>query len=270
MNLDTFRTRLQYKGDFVPTLEVLTALQKQFLLQVPFENLDIHLDVPMDLTVPALYHKIVERKRGGLCFENNTLFHALLTQIGFKVAFVRAEMYQNKPFTGITNHMALRVDLNEETYLVDVGNGRFYGSPIPLHSGAEVQGEDTLYWIENFENNTTLMYRDSKGENQPRYAFHLEAMPLEAFIEPSIYTQKAPESIFRQKLLVTLYQKEGRVTLSDMKLLTTKNGIQESKALTSPDDYRALLDGVFGIQLEAFQMDYLIHKMRLKSEQHQD
>lgn len=132
MNLDKIRRRLQYKGDFVPTLGVLTALQKQFLLQVPFENLDIHLDVPMDLSIQALYHKIVERKRGGLCFENNTLFHALLAQIGFEVGFVSAEMYQNQPFSGTTNHMALRVDIHQEAYLVDVGNGRFYGSPIPF------------------------------------------------------------------------------------------------------------------------------------------
>ena len=60
--------------DFVPNLENLKYLQRRHLLNIPFENLDIHWKKPIDLKGESLYQKIVENKRGGFCYELNGLF----------------------------------------------------------------------------------------------------------------------------------------------------------------------------------------------------
>ena len=266
MNLDKIRERLHYTNGFVPTLEVLTELQRNFLLYVPFENLDIHMDIPMDFSESALFDKIVERKRGGLCFENNTLFFDLLKQIGFDVHFVGAEMFKNNPSTIEINHMALLVSIKDETYLVDVGNGRFYGSPIPLKKEILIQGEDTSYFIEDCQNFKTLLFLDSNGLKQPRYSFDPMPKQLEDFREPSMFTQYAPESIFKQKILVTLYKDNGRVTLSESKLILTKEAKQETQELQTSEEYRDILTKMFDIKLEDDQLEMLINKVQIKKE----
>ena len=52
---------------------------------MPFENLDIHRGVPIELAEPALLDKIVRRRRGGFCCELNGAFSALLSALGFDV-----------------------------------------------------------------------------------------------------------------------------------------------------------------------------------------
>ena len=79
--------RLTYTGSTDPVLSNLQALQLAFLHSVPFENLDIHLGREIRLDPERFYRKIVEEKRGGFCYECNTLFHALLGALGFEVRF---------------------------------------------------------------------------------------------------------------------------------------------------------------------------------------
>lgn len=69
-------------------LGLLASLQRQHLASVPFENLSVHYS-PNDYTVSLdpeeVYAKIVTRRRGGYCMENNLLFGILLRSFGFTV-----------------------------------------------------------------------------------------------------------------------------------------------------------------------------------------
>ena len=85
LKLDSYLARISYSGPLAPTLETLRALHYAHLLAVPFENLDVHRGVPIVLDQERLYDKIVLHRRGGFCYELNSLFAALLGQLGFKV-----------------------------------------------------------------------------------------------------------------------------------------------------------------------------------------
>ena len=61
-----------------PTLATLRTLQNAHQCTVPFENFDVYLRRSIDLSVESIYDKIVRRRRGGYCFELNTLYGALL------------------------------------------------------------------------------------------------------------------------------------------------------------------------------------------------
>ena len=115
------------------SIETLTHLQKQHLLSVPFENLDIHQGVPIVLDQPAILDKIVRRRRGGFCYELNTAFAWLLRELGFDVTFLSAEVARpggefDLPF----GHMALRVDIDGRSWLADVGFGECFIQPLRL------------------------------------------------------------------------------------------------------------------------------------------
>src|SRR5262245_33316540 len=123
--------RIRYAGARSPELRTLSALQRAFLLAVPFENLDIHRGRPIRLGVEAALRKIVGERRVGYCYELNGLFGALLEALGFRVTLLSARMFKDG-LPGIEfAHLVLRVDL-EKAWLVDVGNGQSFREPLAL------------------------------------------------------------------------------------------------------------------------------------------
>src|ERR1041384_2069181 len=90
MNVVTYLQRLNYHGSTEPTAETLGELHRAHMLAVPFENLDIHLGREIVLDDERLYAKVVERRRGGFCYELNGAFAGLLGALGFDVKMLAA------------------------------------------------------------------------------------------------------------------------------------------------------------------------------------
>lgn len=67
--------------------DALATLVRHQLLHVPFETLSLHYsrDKIISLDPEALFDKIVRRRRGGYCLENNTIFGCVLRSLGFRV-----------------------------------------------------------------------------------------------------------------------------------------------------------------------------------------
>ena len=85
MDVTTYLSRIGYRGTRTPNADTLRALQLAHLQTIPFENLDIHLRRPILLDLERLFQKLVVLRRGGLCYELNGLFAALLRALGFPV-----------------------------------------------------------------------------------------------------------------------------------------------------------------------------------------
>ena len=131
MNVEGYLQRIGYTGGREPTAATLAALQRAHLLAVPFENLDIHLGRRLVLDREANYAKIVERCRGGWCFELNGLFAWLLEQLGFQVTLLGSNVHGTDGVSQDLAHLLLRVDL-EQPLIVDVGFGEGVFAPLPL------------------------------------------------------------------------------------------------------------------------------------------
>ncbi len=84
--LADYFSRISYTGPAEPTLDVLAALVAAHNRSIPFENLDPLMGVPVaDLGTDALFDKLVRRRRGGYCFEQNGVMEYVLSQLGFGV-----------------------------------------------------------------------------------------------------------------------------------------------------------------------------------------
>lgn len=103
--------RIKYEGEVCINLNTLSMIQKQHLLNVPFENLDIHNDIKIKLDILNLWNKIVLNKRGGICYELNGLLLQLLKEIGFKARYISANISEQG---SKYDHMLLLVDLDNE------------------------------------------------------------------------------------------------------------------------------------------------------------
>src|SRR5215510_16507775 len=150
MNLQAYLKRINYNDPVAPTPETLRALQVAHLLTVPFENLSIHAGEPVVLNEDALFTKIVEKKRGGFCYECNGMFAGLLRALGFEVAMLGAGVAHAQGGYGPNfDHMALMVTLNDR-WLVDVGFGESFVEPLLLDErGEQVQGTRSFRIVED-------------------------------------------------------------------------------------------------------------------------
>ena len=132
MDIRTYLARIKYSAPVNADLETLRGLQLAHMLSVPFENLDI---VPLGRTIQldeiSLWTKIIERRRGGFCYELNGLFAWLLKQIGFDVTYLNARVFNREGKLGIEfDNLVLMVRFPDESsrWLADVmslaGNSR--------------------------------------------------------------------------------------------------------------------------------------------------
>lgn len=140
IDLDAYFRRIGYSGSREATLEILRALHLRHPQAIPFENIDPLLRRPVGVDLAGLQHKLVGERRGGWCFEQNLLFRAALTALGFRATGLAARVLWNQPEDAITtrNHMLLRVDLDGIPYIADVGFGRLtLTSPLRLEPDIE-------------------------------------------------------------------------------------------------------------------------------------
>ena len=61
------------------------------------------------------------------------------------------------------------------------------------------------------------------------------------------YHQTSPESHFTRQTVCSLATPDGRVTLSGMRLITTRGGERQERILESEEERAALLRELFGV-----------------------
>jgi N-hydroxyarylamine O-acetyltransferase len=221
------------------------------LLSVPFENLSIHAGEPIVLDDDALFEKIVTKRRGGFCYELNGLFSALLRALGFDTSMLSACVKSSRGGFGPEfDHMVLLVKL-KDPWLVDVGFGDLFREPLRLVPGVEQLQHGRAYRFEPAGNHRLiLMQRDESGSWTPQYRFGLQPHVYADYEERCAYHQTSPDSHFTQKRVCSLMTEDGRVTLSDMRLITNRHSIREERDLATEREYAGILSRAFGIVMQ--------------------
>src|SRR6266404_3416914 len=250
MDVHAYLDRINYQGPRTPTAETLRQLQVAHLLTVPFENLSIHAREPIVLEDEALFQKIVNRRRGGFCYELNGLFAALLRALGFEVAMLSAQVANAEgEFSRDFDHMALMITL-EERWLADVGFGDSFVEPLQLNErDVQVQG-DRAYRIVADDERLIVQRADNGNDWKAQYRFTLKPYQYSAYAEMCEYHQTSPLSHFTQARICSRLTPRGRVSLSDMRLITTEGGERRESLVASKEEYVAILRKDFGIVME--------------------
>ena len=245
-NLKAYLERINYNGPTVPSAETLRALQLAHLRTVPFENLSIHAGQPIVLEDAALFTKIVEHRRGGFCYECNGLFAALLRTLGFDVTMLSAEVANaNGGYSQPFDHMALMVR-ESQRWLVDVGFGDSFLEPLLLDErGEQVEGKRAYKIVD--EEGYLVMMRREMDTWTPQYRFTLQPYQYKDFAGMCRYHQTSPESHFTQKRVCSLATESGRITLSNMRLIETRDDERHERVLANQQEYDAALQKHFGI-----------------------
>ena len=253
MNIPAYLTRMNFSASVQPDAETLHGLHLAHLLTIPFENLDIGLNQPIQLSEEALWDKIILRKRGGFCYELNGLFAWLLKQIGFDVTYLNARVFNREGKLGIDfDHLALLVKIPQEPtrWLADVGFGDSFTEPLSFEMGNEqVQGLRS-YRLEQTTEGYITWQKNYDGTWERQYFFDLQPHNFPDEYEAAcLYHQTSPKSSFTRASIISRATPEGRISLEDGSLIITTHGQREERRVPDREEYQALLKEHFGVVL---------------------
>jgi len=248
LNLDAYFERIGYSGPREASLETLAALHTAHIGAIPFENVDVLLGRPIRLDLASLQAKLVGGHRGGYCFEQNTLFAAVLRHLGFLVTTLEARVRPpGATRTLPRTHMVLQVEFPDRAVLADVGfGGDGPLRPVELDGRVSEQGGDAYRVVEEGAVRVLQIRRPDGWRDL--YAFISdEALPID-FEVANHYTSTWPESPFVTTLTVQLSLPDERRILRGRTLTVRRGGIEAIHDVED-HDLLPLLRESFGLDL---------------------
>jgi N-hydroxyarylamine O-acetyltransferase len=251
LDLDAYLERTGGRKPLAADLEALVSLHRAHCAAIPFENLDILLGRPIELELDALQGKLVRGRRGGYCFEQNTLFRAALEALGFRVtslaARVRAGATEIRPRT----HMLLRVDLPEGAFVADVGFGADgLVHPIALAEGSETWVGFTGHRLRR-EGESWVLQGNGAGEWTDLYAFTLEPHYPVDFVMANHFTSTYPRSPFVLNLTAQRSWPEKRAILRNRDLVVREGRASGATTVRDPAHLLEVLAAHFDLVFPA-------------------
>ena len=228
-------------------LEGLRSLHLAHATTIPFENLDIQLGLPISLDLGSLQAKLVRQRRGGYCFEHNSLFLAVLQKLGFEAFACEARVRQGAQGLLPRTHMLLLVRLAGRDWLADVGfGGEGLLGPVPLDGAAHAQFLNT-YRVGK-EGGLRVLQSFHHGAWEDLYAFEpVPRFPVD-FEVANHYTSTHPDSRFLRTLTAQLPGPEVRRILRNRAYAELRGDQVEGREL-APEEVIPLLREVFGIEI---------------------
>src|SRR6202521_5143399 len=255
MDVQAYLQRIGYQRALTPDIDLLRSLHRAHLFTVPFENLDIHWGREIVCDESRILQKIVNEKRGGFCYELNGAFAALLRALRFRVTLLSCRVArQDGSYGSEFDHLTLRVDL-EEPWLADVGFGDCFLEPLRLGSRLEHEQSGRIYRLTSRMTSpasTDAMFGlevMAEGRWKKEYAFTLQPFKLSDFAGMCHYHQTSHESHFTRQRICSLATAEGRITLSDEKLIETRGASGRETSLSEDHEWQAKLRELFGVVL---------------------
>lgn len=252
LDLDAYLARIGYEGERAPTAAALRELHARHAAAFAFENLEIVLGRPVPLDVKSLQDKMVGRRRGGYCYEQNLLYAAALDRLGFRVSGLGARIRMGETKIRPVTHALLKVRLDGEDWITDVGfGGEALLEPVPLRDGVEVrQGGWTFGLVrEGTDGVWVLRSRHADGWFD-LYAFGPEARHPADYGIFNYYISTHPRSPFTGRTVVQQPGPDLRRALIGTELTLTRPDWSREVRQVPAEEIPAVLETDFGLVLD--------------------
>jgi N-hydroxyarylamine O-acetyltransferase len=244
--------RIGYSGPYEPSLVALRGVVAGHAAVIPFENIDVLLRRPIRLDLASLLDKLVHRRRGGYCFEHNTLLMAALRALGFAVEGLGARVVWLRDDDEVPprTHMLLRVALPEGPCLADVGfGGLTLTAPLRLAAGEEQATPHEMHRLVPIGNELRLEARLG-GRWTGLYRFSPEPLFPIDYEVANWFTATYPEGLFTDNLLMARPDAERRYALFNNEFtIHWLDGRQERRTLVGAAELGELLLRHFHLRL---------------------
>ncbi|MBV5328300.1 MAG: arylamine N-acetyltransferase [Chlorobium sp.] len=224
-NLEAYFARIGFEADASADFATLKGIMRCQLFSVPFENLDVQQGKIVSLVPEEIYRKIVDRKRGGYCYEVNGLFAMALDALGIPYRFVAARP-MTYPVRRPRTHMAIVATIDGEQWLCDLGFGSYsIREPVNLNClDRELSQDFEIFKLSKNPEGDYLLQSFVDGAWKNLYEFNLSQQEWVDF-EPANYLNSThPDSIFVQWLMVVLQNSSGKDVLVGERFKSVSHG----------------------------------------------
>ncbi|QUF05215.1 arylamine N-acetyltransferase [Actinosynnema pretiosum subsp. pretiosum] len=235
-----------------PTLESLRALHKRHLMSVPYDNGGAADRLPpnrglAEIPLPRVFAHVVTGRNGGVCYELNRLFHALLTALGYEVLMVAAAIrLADDRFGPDEEHSFNLVRLDGRTWLVDVGFvGPSYLEPLEL-SAVEQEQYGCAYRVVERGDAHVVERRPRDGAWQAVYRFRpgradrdgWEAVRLDGLDD------YARDSVLAGTTFRGRAAENGQHVLIGRRYFTVLDGVETTRVLVKKDEFARVTESI--------------------------
>ncbi len=243
-----YLNRLGFTGEEsrTPDLGWLSELQAAHMIHVPFENLDVFHRRGVTTDLEHSLDKVINRRRGGWCFELNGAFGWLLSELGFETSYVSCRVFGDGAWGPELDHCGLVVQIDDVPTYVDVGFGDNCMVPIPLteglHNGVPRQIECKID-----EDSFVLSELQLDGTWTESLWGSYAPLPLSAFTPRSHFLQTEPGLSWTEKPFATRATAAdgSRVTLRRKVLKQRRQTGEFTDAEVTEDEWTPLLGAHF-------------------------
>lgn len=252
---EAYLERVNLSGSVRPTEDRLADLQRAQLYTIPFENFDILLDRGILLDPAVLCSKLVNRKRGGYCFELNGLFLMALQAFGFDARALLARVHLNGAPSGRGHQIAL-VTIRGRQWIADVGFGNpNLRVPVPLELDRPFPQDGRQVRLTGAGHFGIMLQARIDEQWQNLYSFEMGHVFSPDILYGNHYASTHPNSLFTSARIAALAIPEGAITLLNTTLKRTVAGKEQVQELDDGPAYLDALRTYFGIELDAAYAD---------------
>jgi N-hydroxyarylamine O-acetyltransferase len=271
LNLDNYFERIGYTGPRAPTLEVLKAIHRLHPRAIPFENLNPLTRRAVKVDLESVERKLVDDHRGGYCFEQNALLANVLIELGFQVTPLLGRVLWGREPDAVPprTHMVLRIDLDNEAWIADVGFGSVtLTSPVRLTPGLAQRTDLGVFRLADASHDALYLEVQARDQTWSRvYRFDLHPVEWIDYETSNWYTSTSPEAVFANNLIVCRVLHETRLALLNDQLTerAADGSIVREQRLACADELAACLHDRFGLNTGDIDLTEIFDRVRTRA-----
>jgi len=231
----------------------IAVLQEAHMRAIPFENIDPLLGIVPSLDPGDLVEKLIVRRRGGYCYEQNAIFGRALEALGYAPRVLLARVRNGASEGGARSHQAFVVEAGGEAWLADVGFGG-HGPLTPLRldeRGPQQTANGTYRIWRDGRSGETVVDRRAGEDWISLYGFDGQTVRDIDLRAANFLSACWPAAPFSANLMVAAYGPSGRTAIFNRALTHGLPPAIETRIMTSVADLSSALSAEVGLDLDA-------------------
>ncbi len=235
--------------------EKLQRIHFNHSTHIPFEALDPYRGVEVSCMPEPVFDKLVTRRRGGYCFEQNCLICSALNAAGLPTYGVLARISRPETGFGQALHRVNITEADGARWIVDVGyGGDCFVLPLRFEPGLEQSDGRNEYRLVPSERVEWSVQIKQNGQYQDLLGFDDKPAADADFAVNNFYTSCNPASAFKLFLMISRQTEEGKLTLFGLAGGETVRG-ETHRFELKPEELTPFLRDRIGINMEGIELE---------------
>ena len=229
--------------------EFLRKVVERHVANFAFSSVACRLGENMPLDYESLFSRIVDKRRGGYCFEHNGLLYEVLEELGFSPELYLARVVYNQDIhPGLTHRISV-IEYEGQRYVMDVGFGSL-GPRVPvLLSASESCDNGKVFRVAEIGPGEYHMQVIKDGDFFSLYRFELARYGQADCELGHFYSHRHPDAAFVNHLVVSRILAGEIRSLRNLEYWVVTDSENKKSQIGDPEQLKQVLVSELGVQV---------------------